>query len=303
MSRDCRRAAAPWAPPAPEGGVRPRPVEPPAREEAREIRPALRSHNPRVATRHEARLGRDSVPAALPASPAHGDAPKGPPQAPLRLDPLDPRAGAHEPCAPVTVMEDALCFTPTPLTFIPPRLCQPPQPSRVLARQSLTPVVVPITRAGARLAVEQIRGARDRQDLSDNVFSFMRSCFDAGAAFVVGGAWLAGHFGFADGEIRPAVENLRLSLSLPSCFRIARSRRALFQGMPPPDGGAVHGPLWSALATQPPRDVLVAPVIVERQVTLLLYAHGGGGGRLGQLADSLEQVCAALGSSLLRLAE
>jgi hypothetical protein len=142
--------------------------------------------------------------------------------------------------------------------------------------------------------------AGDQQDLSDNLFGFMRSCFDVGAVFAVSGARVQGHFGFAEGEIRPAVEDLRFPLTLPSCFRIARSRRAIFRGLPPPDGMAVHGPLWSALGTDSPSEVLVAPVIVDGQVTLFLYAHGGCGGRFGH--DHMQDVCDALGSSLLRLA-
>jgi hypothetical protein len=252
------------------------PPEPSGPADSAEIRPALRSHR---------RLAKEKA---------------GPH---LRLAPLDPDRGGREPCAPVSVMEDALCFTPTPLTYIPPRFCDPPRPSPVLARHPLTPIVVPITSAGAQLVVDQIRFATNQQELSDNLFVFMRSCFAAGAMFVVAGAAAQGRFGFTGGHVRPEVEPLRFSLLLPSCLRIARSRRGIFRGAPPPDGMSVHGPLWSALGTEPPGDVLVSPVIVDGQVTLLLYAQAEPGGRIGSLAASkTEQLCDALGSSLLRLA-
>jgi hypothetical protein len=65
----------------------------------------------------------------------------------------------------------------------------------------------------------------------------------------------------------------------------------------------VHGPLWTALHTEPPSDVLVSPVIVDGLVTLLLYAQGEPGKRVNGLAAAkMEQVCDALSSSLLRLA-
>ncbi len=260
----------PQSPPA-----KPAPSEPP------EIRPALRSHR--------------STPKGRPPAPD--------PTHPVRLAPLDPKIAEREPAAPVAIMEDGLCFTPTPMAFIPPRLWDPPTPLRVLSRHVLTPVVVPITSAGAQLAVEQIRFATDQQDLSDNLFTFMRSCFTVGAMFLVNGAVAQGRFGFSDGHVRPAVEQLRFSLTLPSCLRIARSRRGSFRGAPPPDGMAVQGPLWAALATDPPRDVLVSPVIVDSQVTLLLYAQGDAGGRITAMAASkMEQVREALSSSLLRLA-
>jgi len=237
-----------------------------------EIRPALRSHRRRA---------------------------KG-----LGLAPLKPFAGKPEPCAPVTPMADALCFTPTPLSSLPRNNVRtPPPPTRVMARRRLTPIMVPFTSAGAQVAVEQIQFAADQQALSDNLFTFMRASFGVGAMFAVAGAMAQGLFGFSDGRVRPEVETLRFSLSLPSCFRIARSRRATFRGLPPPDGGAVHGPLWTALCSQSSTDVLVSPVIVDGLVTLLLYAQGEHGGRINHLAASkMETVCEALSSSLLRFA-
>jgi hypothetical protein len=234
-----------------------------------------------------------------PALRAHRKAAQG-----VRLAPLMPGTVTPEPGAPVEVMEDALCFTPTPLTSIPPQAARtPPKPTRVASRDPLTPLVVPITGAGAQLAVDQIRFATDQQDLSDSLFTFMRTCFGVGAMFAVSGAVARGRFGFSDGLVRPAVENMTFSLSLPSCFRIARSRRATHRGLPPPDGMAVQGPLWAALHCPPPSEVLVSPVIVDSHVTLLLYAQGDAGGRINAAAASrMEQVCEALSSSLLRLA-
>ena len=253
----------------------PEPARQQAPPKASEIRPALRAHR----------------------RPRKG----------MRLVPLLPGAATPavpEPGAPVAVMEDALCFTPTPLTFIPPAAgLTPPTPTRVAARHPLTPIVVPMTRAGTDLAVEQIRFATDQQDVSDNLFTFMRACFGVGAMFSVDGAIAQGRFGFSDGAVRPEVEGITISLSLPSCFRIARSRRATFRGTPPPDGMAVHRALWTALHCQPPKDALVSPVIVDGHVTLLLYVQGEGGEAIDNLAAGrMEQICDALSSSLLRLA-
>ncbi len=262
--------------------------------ESSQIRPALRSH-------HRAVEDKQPVPRMVGDRASLGADHDDEVSHHLRLAPLHP--GNPEPGAPIAVMEDALCFTPTPLTFIPPRPCDPPKPSRVLSRHPLTPIVVPITSASAQLAVEQIRFAADQQDLSDNLFTFMRACFAVGAMFVVAGAVAQPRFGFSGGQVRPQVERLRFSLSLPSCLRIARSRRATFRGAPPPDGMAVQRPLWSALGTDPPNDVLVSPVIVDGLVTMLLYAQAEPGGRINGLAASkIEQVCEALSCSLLRLA-
>ena len=267
-----------------------------AASDEEEIRPALRTHR-RAPAAKGARLP-PSVRDVVKRDPA-------PPSQELRLAPLTPGDPRREPAAPVEIMEDALCFTPTPLAYLPPfDTAMPPQPSRVAARRStLTPIVVPVTSAGAQLAVDQIRFATDQQDLSDNLFTFMRVCFGIGAMVAVSGAVARGRFGFSDGRVCPELESLTFSLSLPSCFRIARSRRTLYRGCPPPDGMAVHGPLWSALSCPPPTDVLVAPVIVDGHVTLLLYAQGENGCRMTNAAvEHMEQVCEALGNSLLRLA-
>jgi hypothetical protein len=267
-----------------------------ATPEPGDIRPALRSH------RQMARARR--TPQAKQAAYAAPTAQAKPADPPLQLAPLEIDEANREPGAPVAVMEDALCFTATPLGFLPPTpVAEPPVPSRVLSRHPLTPLVVPLNSAGVQLAVEQIRFATDQQDLSDSLFTFMRACFAVGAMFAVSGADAQGRFGFSGGMVRPAVEHLRFPLSLPSCLRIARSRRATYRGIPPPDGLAVQGPLWAALHTEPPSDVLVSPVIVDGLVTLLLYAQGEPGKRVNGLAAAkMEQVCDVLGSSLLRLA-
>jgi hypothetical protein len=272
--------------------------------ESSEIRPALRSHRRRanettkVPPLKLAPLETTKVP---PPKLAPLETTKVPP---LELAPLAPGQEGREPGAPIQVMEDALCFTPTPQAFLPPApVSEPPLPSRMLSHHPLTPLVVPISNAGLQLAVEQIRFATDQQDLSDSLFTFMRACFGVGALFAVSGAFAQGRFGFSGGRVRPDVASLRLSLSLPSCLRIARSRRAAYRGLPPPDGSAVHGSLWEALETETPSDVLVSPVIVDGLVTLLLYAQGELGRRINNVAVSkTEQVCDALSSSLLRLA-
>jgi hypothetical protein len=130
----------------------------------------------------------------------------------------------------------------------------------------------------------------------------MRTSFSAGALFAVAGVKARGLFGFSDGQVCPAVEGLEVPLWLPSCLRIARSRRATFRGLPPPDGRAVHGPLWAALHGARPTDVIVSPVIIRKHVSLLLYAHGECGGQINDLAASkMQQACEALSSSILRL--
>jgi len=167
----------------------------------------------------------------------------------------------------------------------------------------LTPPAPMVAVTGPDVAVEQIVCSRDRQAAADNLFAFMRSCFGAGAMFVVNGVFAEGRFGYNQGSERPRVEGLIFSLSLPSCFRTAYTQGCPFHGPPSADGQAIHRPLWVALASDPPRDVLVAPVIAAGKTALLLYAQGRNGGRVDDFAASrMEHVCQALGSTLVRLA-
>lgn len=178
-----------------------------------------------------------------------------------------------------------------------------PNAPREAAADPLTPVPPMVSVTGPDRAVEQILSSPDRQAAADNLFAFMRSCFGAGAMFVINGVFAMGRFGYNEGTECPAVESLVFSLSLPSAFRSAHSRGVVFHGIPTPEGEPIHGPLWAALRCPPPRELLVAPVVAGGQVSLLLYAHGRKHGRIERFAVArLEHVCSALGNTLMRLA-
>lgn len=183
--------------------------------------------------------------------------------------------------------------------FVPADAGAPIRP----AAEPLTPVPPMVSVTGPDRAVEQILSSPDRQAAADNLFAFMRSCFGAGAMFVINGVFANGRFGYNEGTECPAVESLVFSLSLPSAFRNAHTRGAVFHGPPLPDGEAVYGPLWVALRCPPPRELLVAPVVAGGQVSLLLYAHGRNHGRIEKSAVArMEHVCSALANTLVRLA-
>jgi hypothetical protein len=185
--------------------------------------------------------------------------------------------------------------------FVPADPNAPTQAVGDLSAQTPLPPMVATT--GPDAAVDKILSADDRQSAADHLFAFMRSCFGAGAMFVVNGAFAEGRFGYNQGSPCPGVESLIFSLSLPSCFHVAHGQGYLFHGEPLAEGEAVHRPLWAALGTQPPREVVAAPVVVSGQSALLLYGQGRNGARIESFAVSrLEHVCAALAKTLLRLA-
>ena len=185
--------------------------------------------------------------------------------------------------------------------FVPAEPNAPAQPiGDGLAQTPLPPMVAT---TGPDAAVEKILSASDRQSAADHLFAFMRSCFGAGAMFVVAGELAEGRFGYSQGSPCAEVEELVFSLSLPSCFHLAHRQGTLFHGSPLPDGEVVHRPLWTAVGSQPPREVVVAPVVVAGQTALLLYAQGRNGARIESFTVSrLGHVCVALARTLIRLA-
>jgi hypothetical protein len=185
--------------------------------------------------------------------------------------------------------------------FVPAEPNAPVHPASEVA--SMTPIPPHVSVTGPDVAVEQILAAPDRQAAADQLFAFMRTSFGAGAMFVVNGLFAEGRFGYNEGAECPAVEKVIFSLSLPSSFRDAFSRAAVFHGAPAIDGEPVHRTVWAALGSRPPREIVVAPVVVQNQCALLLYAQGRSGGRVEHFSTGrLGRVCAALATTLVRLA-
>jgi hypothetical protein len=204
------------------------------------------------------------------------------------------RRTMHETQSYLSAVEDLPYFAPA----------DPRAPTRATDDgASLTPIPPRVAITGPDRAVEQILASPDRQAAADNLFEFMRSCFGAGAMFVVGPVFAEGRFGYNEGAPCPAVEKLVFSLSLPSCFHEAHTKSTMFLGAPPANADRVHRPLWDALGCAPPREVLVAPVVTGGQVALLLYAQGHKSGRIEKFAARrMEHVASALANALLRLA-
>jgi hypothetical protein len=218
--------------------------------------------------------------------------------------PTPPPRSTGRPALPrrprASTQSDRAAVSDAPL-FVPADPRAPVQAAEEMLSQ--TPIPPMVARTGPDAAVEKIMSARDRQAAADHLFAFMRSCFGAGAMFAMSGVFAEGRFGYNEGEPRPAVESLVFSLSLPSCFHTAHRQGIVFHGTPMPEGDAIHQSLWTALGCQPPREVVVAPVIVAGQTALLLYGQGRNGARIESFAVSrLGYVCAALAQTLLRLA-
>ncbi len=278
--------------------------------------------------RHRGAALAETLDSLLPLTPAQAIDPEIPgapppltpvPPAKRRPPPTPPPLHApHTPPAPAGLRPPP---TPPPLPALAHRAVPPPVPG---ALKPLTPVppsqaafaplvpepTPPPTRIPTPLftpvvssdeVVLRILSAPTRMEAAEALLTFMRSSFRAGAMFTVSGVFALGRFGFGPHGMSPGVESVSFSLSLPSCFRQAYHQRATFRGAPPAEGAAVHQRLWNALADEVPAQVLVAPVMVGANISLLLYAHGRT--LDAHAAGRMENVCVALGSALERLVE
>jgi hypothetical protein len=221
----------------------------------------------------------------MPHTPPPLNVPRTPPApAGLRMPPTPPPQ--FTPLTPGLPGQSAAGFAPLVPEITPP-------PTRIP-----TPLYTPLS---SDAVVVQLLSATNRMDAAQILLDFMRSSFRAGAMFTISGVFAIGRFGFGPLGMSPTVESVSFSLSLPSCFRLAHTQHATFRGAPPPDGLAVHQRLWTALGDEVPAQVLVAPVMVNANIALLLYAHGRTID--AHAAGRLENVCVALGSALERVVE
>jgi hypothetical protein len=151
-------------------------------------------------------------------------------------------------------------------------------------------------------AVGWLARATSRDEVGELLLRFLRRKFTHGLLLVVRDGVALGWRAFSAGGPSAPMHTLVCPLNLPSCFRAAYERRAPYWGPPPRNGELVQGQLWRALRSDPPRELLVAPLVLGTRVGGFVYAHALGGAPLTELmAEELEQVCSAACRGLVRL--
>jgi hypothetical protein len=137
-------------------------------------------------------------------------------------------------------------------------------------------------------------GATTRDEIGELLARYAAAAFGVGVVLVVKDGMGLGWRGLAPGVASELLESIVVPLSTPSMFRIAFDGSAPFRGPPPHEGSALHQRVWRLLHVEPPRDVIVAPVILSSRVVNLVYAQAAQGGYLSGTADAeLMRACAA----------
>ncbi len=177
-----------------------------------------------------------------------------------------------------------------------------PKPS-IQVQPTPPPVIVsPRPPLSAPAAIARLEEAATREEIGDVVVDYLRSAYGCGLLFIARDQMALGWKGFAAGVPLDTIEALVAPLRSPSMLRLAYEGRAVFRGAPPADGGQIQQRLWKALRLAPPREVIVAPVIVAGRVVNLAYAHAADGGAISEgAAAELTQICTAASAAFLRL--
>jgi type II secretion system (T2SS) protein E len=154
----------------------------------------------------------------------------------------------------------------------------------------------------ARDAASKMGIAVTRDDIGDAVVDYLRSGFACGAVLIARDDLALGWKGFSPGADAAAIEAVAMPLGPPSMFRLAFEGRSPFRGVPPVEGTPIQTRFWKALRVAPPREVIVAPIVIRDRVVNLIYAHPPGGGTLPDAAVAdVATVCTAAATAYARL--
>lgn len=152
-------------------------------------------------------------------------------------------------------------------------------------------------------AVALLAKVEDRDAVGDVVVDHLRAVYGAGLVFILKDDMFLGWKGFAPGVETEVLESVALPVAAPSMLRMANEGKATFRGAPPADGATLQGRLFKLLRlANPPKEVIVTPVVLGKRVVNLVYAHGKDGALLpASAASTLATVTQAAASAYARI--
>lgn len=146
----------------------------------------------------------------------------------------------------------------------------------------------------AEQALERIEAAQASRQLADALCDFMAGTVGCGLLLrvreQVAIGWRAAHA--RDAEV---VQTLAVPLDLPTAFRAVCETGATYRGQPPEKGQAWHARLSALMGHEPPRDLLVVPLLAADRVSALIYVHMADGNAIpAQIISDLEALADAV---------
>lgn len=173
----------------------------------------------------------------------------------------------------------------------PPLRRDDPEPEARPSARAPSATVVVTTYESAHSALATARGLEAQLDI---LLAWLRTSFEAALVFEVRNDIAFSSRGFGP-AVRGQAPRVAVPLTQPSLLVLPYEARTTFFGVPPPEGDELHARIWSALGTQPPREALALPVIVDGGVAALVYAHPRKGERIApNTLIEIANLCAAI---------
>jgi hypothetical protein len=185
---------------------------------------------------------------------------------------------------------------------LPPQVRLEPRRRRASGPVELPPGVAP--RLPYRTACDRIDLATHRDQIAAVLIEFAAGRFEVLLAFLVRDANALGWRGRIDTArgLSGPLESLSLPLGGASVLQVAHDTLRPFRGPPPAAGRPIEQTLWSAIGADPPREMLVTPIIVKQRVVNLIYAHPPAGEPLPDTAgDELCELAVRASTAYVRL--
>jgi hypothetical protein len=151
-------------------------------------------------------------------------------------------------------------------------------------------------------AIVAIQRAGDAAHVADALVDYLRSTFGCGLVLLVQHGVAFGWKGFARGADEAVIEGLTIPLNFPSVFQRAHQSGLMYKGPLVDDLGMIHSRVFKLLRSETPRDVMVVPLWIGKQVANLIYVHAVDLGALWESAGpELTQVCSAVAEAYERV--
>jgi hypothetical protein len=151
-------------------------------------------------------------------------------------------------------------------------------------------------------AVDAISSAVERDEIGEALVGYLRSVFDTGLVLIVQYEVAMGWKGFAPAVDDNVIQSLAIPLAAPSLLKKVYEKQSIFVGAPPSEGIGLDGRFWKLLRSNPPREILVAPVVLRDRVVNLIYAQPAASASIPDRAMvDLGTLCQAAAAGYVRL--
>ncbi len=187
------------------------------------------------------------------------------------------------------------------VTAAPPDLAGIDESAPAHSYVPAAPVALPLMPLDEARAA--IAAANHRDAVQQTVVAFMRGRFGGGLVLLAKDGLALGAAGFGGLFDDGSVESILMPLSMPSALATAHDTGVVYRGPPPANGQAVQERFFKLFPLpEPPRDTIVAPVVIRERVVCLYYAHAPDGGDLDDdAADGLCTLAADAAAAFVRM--